>query len=690
MNPDIEKHLQNIFHSLDEVNVDHQSEAQLRNQILSAIHQHEQQIANQTIDEILNQTSHYLSILELFEISLDEKNKDIIGQLGNYPKIHFAFSFVQNIFDAIDNYQQLPQLLKHLIYQIRLPLLRLIINKTELVAQAKLPAIELINELIAYLVIWKDEKTYGYPTYTKLSQIIIFYTCNDDSLEKLFKNLITPIHTIREEQQKRSLVFEKRIKDTEQSAELKSSAKILVTALIQEMYDNYNIIPLVKEMVESSWQQLLELDVLRNDDKSFYSHLVALIMLVKSTQPINSKQELDWLMDNVEKINQAINKALERIGIISKKHLQLASQLELLHIDLIERSSHLTSEKDKQDFNLDNNNNNSEPEQILRLKPSGIFEPTRESQNELIEENSLPDLDIIEQEPQSIIEQVNLNLQSKTPVKNKFPSFEKLIRQYSLTERPNLEKTFEDIKSLSVKLGYWFLFEGENQLQKLLFTNHQTGDYIFVNQNGQKSYSIAADEFIEQLNNNKIRRFKPPNLHKKAIKASLIHIKKYLSDFHSRKPDNNNSVDIIDSENEKGTNLAKTELLLDEANEIETILSSDEKEINLQEEIVAPIVEPIETITKVVFSLQQISVGSWLKINHENKLIKCKMAARIASKDRYIFVDRSGKKLLEMKGEEIVQYHENGLLELVTIETNNESSLADLISKTRHLKNTTR
>jgi len=691
MNPDIEKHLQGILSTLNEVNVDHQSETQFRKQFLSEIHQQEQKIAGQTVEEILNQTDQYPSIRQLFEYKLEEQNKPLIDQLEHYPKFHFAISFVENIFDAIDNYQRLPQLLKYLIYKIRLPLLRLIVIKPELIIQTKLPAIELINEIIAYLVIWKDEKSFGYPTYTKLSQIIIFHTCNDESLEPLFKNLITPIHTIREEQQKRSLVFEKRLKDTEQSTELKSSAKILVVSLLNEINNSYNLIPLTAELFESSWRQLLELDILRNDKDSFYSHLVTFIMLVKSTQPINSKQQLDWLIDHIEIINQEINHILDTIGTISNKYQQLTSQLELIHIDLIEKNSHFNQPSHEHN----SGGINSKSEQILRLKPSNVFASMAEQDKEVIEDGSSPDIELIEDNAQPITELINLHLQSTNSKPSQFPSLEKLVNQYSLMDKTSLKTSLENINTYSIQLGNWFLFEGEEELQKLIFINQHTGDYIFVNQNGQKSHSIPAQELISELNNKKIQRFKSPNLHKKAVKATLVNIKKYLSDFHSKKPGDKILEPLIDVESQLNANPVDTELLPNETDitdkvlepkEIETALIKEGKDDISQDELS----EPNLSKNKVPFNLQQLSVGSWLNINHKSTLIKCKMAARIASKNRYIFVDRAGKKLLELSSDEIMQYYNNDLLELITIETNNESSLADVISKTRHLKNVIR
>jgi len=696
MNTDIEKHLQNVLSTLNEVSVDHQSETQLRKLFLSEIHQQEQKKANLTVDEIITQTSQYLTIRELFEYPLKNQHKPLINQLDSYPKIYFAISFVQNLFDAIDKDQRLPKLLRHLIYQIELPLLRLIINNPELIIQARLPAIELINELIAYLVIWKDEKPFGYPTYTKLSQIIIFHTYNEDSLELLFKNLIAPIRTIREQQQKRSLVFEKRLKDTEQSAELKISANLIVMGLIEEIKVHFRLIPLTTELFESSWRQLLELDVLRNNRESFYSHLIALVTLIRSTQPINSKQDLDWLVDNIEKINQSLTSCLEKTGLVSNKHYQLTSQLEQLHIDLIEKNSHLKHQPSKD--NPKRSDSNRKAEQVLRLKPGNIFDSFSNESEELTGE-SRP-IDIVEKEPLSIIEQINFDLENNRSDQFTFPGFDKLAKQYSVTDKKRQLDMLERIKDHSVQLGNWFIFDNEEELQKLLFTNHQTGNYVFVNQNGQKSYSIPVDEFINRLNNKNIRRFKPPNLHKKAIKSTLVNIKGYLSNFHPKQRDDKNLNSVIENKIELDTKKSETELVSNNTKEIaksfepikpiEMPFTEVENEkgskIGVQDELV----NLSKTVNKLTFSLQQLSVGSWLKINHKNNLIKCKMAARIASKDRYIFVDRIGKKLLELSGNEIMKYYENDLLELITIEDNNESSLADVITKTRHLKNVTR
>ncbi len=60
-------------------------------------------------------------------------------------------------------------------------------------------------------------------------------------------------------------------------------------------------------------------------------------------------------------------------------------------------------------------------------------------------------------------------------------------------------------------------------------------------------------------------------------------------------------------------------------------------------------------IEKTAQNLSAITVGSWIEYHQSNEVIKCKLAAKLASSGKYIFTDRAGIKVLEPTINELAQ-----------------------------------
>ena len=135
-------------------------------------------------------------------------------------------------------------------------------------------------------------------------------------------------------------------------------------------------------------------------------------------------------------------------------------------------------------------------------------------------------------------------------------------------------------------------------------------------------------------------------------------------------PDNTENKD--NNENKENSESSEKDDLLDVRPSVESTTHLTTKEKELSDES--------------VFDINRLTVGSWIISNLDGGQIKCKLAAKIASKDLYIFVDRQGKKIMQLSEQEILERVSKKELTMVTMEIQNEQLLASVISKNRTLK----
>ena len=82
-----------------------------------------------------------------------------------------------------------------------------------------------------------------------------------------------------------------------------------------------------------------------------------------------------------------------------------------------------------------------------------------------------------------------------------------------------------------------------------------------------------------------------------------------------------------------------------------------------------------------------LPVPSWLLKQHEDGSgLRCKLAAKIPSIGRYIFVNRSGMKVLDMQREDVAAAFADGTMSMIDDCALFDRALSDVISNLRHLK----
>ncbi|MDQ7050340.1 MAG: DUF1631 domain-containing protein [Enterobacterales bacterium] len=97
-------------------------------------------------------------------------------------------------------------------------------------------------------------------------------------------------------------------------------------------------------------------------------------------------------------------------------------------------------------------------------------------------------------------------------------------------------------------------------------------------------------------------------------------------------------------------------------------------------------VEPIPIDNKAMQIIEQLRAGSWIELKVDGEFKRCKLAARIASTGKYIFVNRSGMKMAEMLTIELCQAYQKGDMKILDDDALFDRALESVISNLRSMK----
>ncbi len=96
--------------------------------------------------------------------------------------------------------------------------------------------------------------------------------------------------------------------------------------------------------------------------------------------------------------------------------------------------------------------------------------------------------------------------------------------------------------------------------------------------------------------------------------------------------------------------------------------------------------EPIPIDNKAMQTVEQLRAGSWIELKVDGEFKRCKLAARIASTGKYIFVNRSGMKMAEMLTIDLCQAYQLGDMKILDDDALFDRALESVITNLRAMK----
>ncbi len=691
MGNNVSKVLQDQYLKLCSLKVDKEQQQHLLDQLLSNLKSAEQNLASELTPDA-NCLSNYEQ--RVLTTCSDDSNQDL-SQIGEFPRIKLAADIIDYAFLQVSTNPKIPDLLKLIIMSLKPSLFRLTLEDYRTLISESNPLLQTIDILVSYTPLWKDEQKANFPTFKKLVSLLDFAEASSNQLADKLRETAITITQIRENQQKRSLIFEKRLVEREASAAITKTSQLFITELLGQIKERYSLEAFLNEFLDTHWSRLLTLELVRRDEVAFIGSLELFIRLINSLADISSKQALNHLIDELPKLKEGLLAGLTKLAVSELEANEFLNEIESRHLAIIQQNSQLSNDDDSSDSASDNEVAPSEAElektpsidedDLIRLKPTDFYatqieqpvddiapvenhQSNKESQNNNDqavdseeEVNSLASktfLQAIEEQTQA----ANASEETKQSIFNAL--FSKMHNELSRTIFADQPPYASSETESYISLNDWYSIKDDNQLHKLIYIDENTKQHIFANQMAQKSYSFGIEEINQLCSDKQINKFVTPNIIAPAIKKSLQLYREFLSE--RKKLASQESAEVLDFLKRDSNDTLKNHLEADKSNSPE---KNEVKTESKQQESV---------------DIRSITVGSWISYNLNDRKIKCKLAARIVSKDVYIFVDRKGLKILEQTTQELNEKLASGKVCLV--ESENSGRLESVIAKTRNLK----
>ena len=96
--------------------------------------------------------------------------------------------------------------------------------------------------------------------------------------------------------------------------------------------------------------------------------------------------------------------------------------------------------------------------------------------------------------------------------------------------------------------------------------------------------------------------------------------------------------------------------------------------------------QPVEISPEVVQTIEHLRAGSWVDLEIDGDFKRCKLAARISSSEKYIFVNRSGLKMADFLTSELCLLMQSKKMRILDDEALFDRALESVISNLRSMK----
>lgn len=244
-------------------------------------------------------------------------------------------------------------------------------------------------------------------------------------------------------------------------------------------------------------------------------------------------------------------------------------------------------------------------------------------------------------------------------------------------------------KVAGLEEGQWFTYsDNDRHIRiKLVLKLEDVKQMLFTNRNGMKALEKTYDELAYLMSSGVI---KPLN-HDAVFTTTFQNFYTGIVEDHERKLKQAQAEDQAERERE-----AARQKALEEAAALERTKQDEERERQRREKEErlerareeATKSENQARLAEVSDAVQKLQIGAWLKLPAvDGTLEECKLAVRVASADKLIFVSRTGVKMGEYTGEQLTALLVAGEAEIADTGVEFEDTLAQVVSKLRQDRN---
>ena len=553
-----------------------------------------------------------------------------------------VINLVAMLFEFILGDPNLPETIKVLLGRLQIPILKVAITDKSFFSKSGHSARKLVNELAKAGIGVSDQAQHAQDKLQKKITDIVDRICNDfeDDLA-LFDELLTDFLSFVQKEAKRAELIEKRTKDAEEGRAKTENARHEVEVIVAEKTNGRVLPQVVSILLHEAWSNVLFLIVLKEgvESENWKASLNTVDDLIWSVEHRETASDRQKLMRLVPDLLKRLKEGLSTISYNHFEMSKLFDELEKVHVQCLRgrKPGYLVEYEKNQQHNAFADIPLLQPDPALNTNEENAVEEAKGKET-------------------AAVEQVEQKAEAK-PIPPSDIEIEKRIAEKKAELQKELENT-ETEKTVQAKAEQkkTAITEQIKQPEAKETTSIETTSISDDPISADEAQSIAAELDSDWDLDLTAVESSAPEIKQQVIPKSDpadALIEAISKDLESPLGDNDktSSEIVFDSAPPQ----VNQQAIAERAKAAEAALNSQHGIPN--QPIPEPVVEDLPADDEHVQLVATLAVGHWVEFVGEDEEagFRCKLAARLQSADKLIFVNRLGIKVAEKSSQQLAQ-----------------------------------
>ena len=252
-----------------------------------------------------------------------------------------VINLVSMLFDFILEDRRLPEAMQALIGRLQIPMVKVALVDPAFFERGGHPARKLLNELSSAALVWNEGNDSSRdPLYEKMESAVsrILNEYSDDV--SVFESVLDDFTAFMEKDRRRRELVEQRLRDAEEGRARDELARAGVERFLSEARARHTVPESLEGFLDSAWFRVLKWHYLREGDEGegWKAQCELTDRLLWSLDPepfLASTRSL--LLREIPGLVRSVRESLEQIGWDPFETDRSLHQLELVHVDVLQR-----------------------------------------------------------------------------------------------------------------------------------------------------------------------------------------------------------------------------------------------------------------------------------------------------------------------------------------------------------------
>ncbi|MDB6443146.1 MULTISPECIES: DUF1631 domain-containing protein [Pseudomonas] len=263
-----------------------------------------------------------------------------------------VINLISMMFEFILDDHNLPETLKALIGRLQIPMLKVAVLDKSFFSRGNHPARRLLNEIADAAMGWGDCDDHQRDNlYVRIEQVVqrLLNDFIDDPA--IFSEVLADFLAFTSDERRRCELLEQRIRDAEEGRAKAELARLRVEGVLNQVMLGKTLPLAVVEFVQQAWSQVLLLTGFKHGEESaeWRADVLTLEQLIWSVQYHDESDAGLRLLAMVPELLKALREGLSRSAFDPFATSEFFSELELLHVQALQRMGQATEQAQASD-----------------------------------------------------------------------------------------------------------------------------------------------------------------------------------------------------------------------------------------------------------------------------------------------------------------------------------------------------